>query len=94
MGTEKQEYIPLHERIQQAKKDNNKTLLEKFTKENDLNDLYKSVFETDIGQRLLSHLVDAYIGHVPAVNATPQEIMFQHGQNYIVHDILNRIKRT
>ena len=94
MGIEKQKYVPLHEQIQNAKEENNKTLLDKLLKRDELNDLYKSVFETDNGQRLLSHLVDAYIGHVPAVNATPNEIMFQHGQNYIVHDILNRIRRA
>lgn len=94
MSTEKQEYVPLHERIQNAKEDNKKTLQQKASQNNDLNDLYRSVFETDNGQRLLSHLVDSYIGHVPAASATPNEIVFQHGQNYIVHDILKRIRRT
>lgn len=92
--SEKQDYVPLHKRILNANEENKKTLLQKAFQKDELNDLYKSVFETPEGQRLLSHLVYSYIAHVPAANATPNEIMFQHGQNYIVHDILNRIRRT
>lgn len=62
-------------------------------KDKEIGDLFKSVFDTHEGQQLLSHLVETYIGHVPAANATPNEIMFQHGRSYVVHDILKKIRR-
>jgi len=93
MSKVKQDYIPLHERIQSASEENKKTMMQQVFQKDELNDLYRSVFETPEGQRLLSHLVNSYIGHIPAANATPNEIMFQHGQNYIIHDILNKIRR-
>jgi len=86
-------YIPLHKRIQDSEKVGKKEWQLFKKKDEELNDIYRAVFETDEGQRLLSHLVSQYIGHIPMANATPNEIMFMHGQNYIVHDILKRIKR-
>lgn len=91
---EKREYVPLHHRIQNSEAVGKKQLLDFKAKDADLNDLYRAVFETDEGQRLLSHLVNQYIGHIPTATATPNEIMFMHGQNYMVHDILRRIRRT
>lgn len=93
MSVEPQEHKPLHVRLQEESHSAKKTMLQKILKQDDLNDLYRGVFETDEGQRLLSHLVESYIGHVPKHDATPNEIMFMHGQNYIVHDILNRVRR-
>jgi len=86
---EKVKYKPLHERLQADAS----ALDKKKIKQEDTADLYRMVFETDNGQLLLEHLVDKYIGHVPAANSTPNEVMFQHGRSYVVHEILNYMRK-
>ena len=85
----KQKYKPLHERLQSE----TTSLDAQKIKQEELNDLYRGVFETEGGQRLLDYLVSKYIGHIPAAAATPNEIMFQHGQSYIVHEILQHMRK-
>jgi len=89
MASEKQKYKPLHETLQ----NNADALNAKQIKNEELTDLYRIVFETESGQRLLDHMVSKYIGHVPSAVATPNEIMFSHGQNYIVHEILSHMRK-
>ncbi len=87
----KTEFVPLHKRIQASSK--KKHLEDIAARNEELNDIYKIVFESDEGQLLLEHLVDAYVGKIPARNSTPEEIMFAAGERYIVLDILKRIRR-
>jgi len=86
---EKVKYKPLHERLQI----DDAALKKRNVKQEEIADLYRMVFETDNGQALLEHMVNKYIGHVPAANSTPNEIMFQHGQAYIIHEILNNMRK-
>ena len=61
-------------------------------KQDDLKILFRSVFETKEGERLLEYFVNKYISKVPSATATPHEIMFMHGNSYVIHDILNKMR--
>jgi len=90
----KREYTPLHVQIQNSR-NGNKALLEQMEIDQDnLNDVFKVVFEDEKGQTLLDYLVDTYVAPMPQRNSTPEEIMFMSGQRYIVMEILNRIQRN
>lgn len=65
----------------------------KRVKDDELTDLYRGVFESEQGQKLLGYMVNKYIAHVPAANSTPNEIMFLHGNSYIVHEILSHMRK-
>ena len=88
--TKKRAFKPLHERLTS---DNSETLKQINAKQEDIKDLYRMVFETENGQALLEHLTNKYIGHVPSATATPNEIMFLHGNAYIIHEILNNLRK-
>ncbi len=89
MAKDKIKYVPLHERLQV----NTEALDAVRAKDEELTDLFRGVFESESGQRLLGHWVDKYIGHVPHAQATTNEIMFLHGQSYVVHEILQHMRK-
>ena len=93
MKIEKNKYVPLHERIQSSQGVAARTLAEVEARNEVLNDLYRGVFETEQGEKLLEYLVDKYIGKVPSAVSTPNEIMFLHGQSYIIHEILSHLRK-
>ena len=86
---EKVKYKPLHERLQA----DDSAMKSTKQKHEDTADLFRMVFETDNGQLLLEVLVNKYIGRVPSATATPNEIMFLHGQSYVIHEILNHMRK-
>lgn len=93
MSEKNKKYVPLHDRIKKSSEVNETLLSEMKAEDDELNDLYRSVFSTPQGDLLLSHLTDKYVGTMPQKNATPNEIMFAAGERYIVLEILNRMKR-
>ena len=86
-------YIPLHVRHQQAKDRSKATVIEMEQREKDITLLYRTLFESESGQLVLQHMVESYLSKVPSAVATPNEVMFGHGQAYVVHDILRKLKR-
>lgn len=86
---EKQKHKPLHERLQ----GDTAAINAQKIKQEELSDLYRLVFESDSGQLLLEHFVAKYIGHVPSANSTPNEIMFMNGQSFVIHEILQHMRK-
>ncbi len=86
---EKKKYVPLHERLQIDVA----AVQELKNKQDELDDLFRGVFETENGQRLLGFWVDKYIGTVPSQNSTPTEIMFHHGMSMPVREILTHLRQ-
>lgn len=93
MEQNKKKFMPLHERIQSSQGAASIALAKMEENNNILNDLYRGVFETEEGVKLLEYLVDKYIGKVPSAVSTTNEIMFLHGQSYIIHEILSHLRK-
>ena len=59
----------------------------------EIRSLYQGVFDTDEGQLLLTELIDTYLTREMQGKMTPEDIMYQEGQNSVIRRIVRLSQR-
>jgi len=86
-------YVPLHQRIQHSKEANKEVIADLEAKEKEMCEMYATLFSTEVGVRVLDHMVNTYLARYPKEDATPNAVMYGYGQEHVVKDILRRIEK-